>query len=129
MDGLEYTFTDVVRLWQGSKSSWHYVSLPQTMSDEIHTLSQYHQSKRRGWGAVKVVATVLACHGQSLLNQSRPDSSNPDAAKPGESIVWQTSIFPAFDHKRYALFLKAEIRKRARLYAGKEVTIQLQLQF
>lgn len=119
MDGLEYTFTDVVRLWQGSKSSWHYVSLPQTMSDEIHTLSQYHQSKRRGWGAVKVVATVLACQSLSILNQS----------KPGESIVWQTSIFPAFDHKRYALFLKAEIRKRAELYAGEEVMIQLQLQF
>ncbi|MFQ6332615.1 DUF1905 domain-containing protein [Methylophilus sp. 3sh_L] len=124
MDGLEYTFTDVVRLWQGSKSSWHYVSLPQTMSDEIHTLSQYHQSKRRGWGAVKVVATVLACQSQSILNQSRSDSSMP-----GESIIWQTSIFPAFDHKRYALFLKAEIRKRAELYAGDEVTIQLQLQF
>lgn len=124
MDGLEYTFTDVVRLWQGSKSRWHYVSLPQTMSDEIHTLSQYHQSKRRGWGAVKVVATVLVCRSQSLLDQSRPDSS-----KPGESIIWQTSIFPAFDHKRYALFLKAEIRKRAGLCEGEEVTIQLKLQF
>lgn len=124
MDGLEYTFNDVVRLWQGSKSTWHYLSLPQTMSDEIHTLSQYHQSKRRGWGAVKVVATILACHSQSLLNQSRSDAS-----KPSLSIAWQTSIFPAFDHKRYALFLKAEIRKRAGLYEGDQVTIQLQLQF
>lgn len=124
MDGLEYTFTDVVRLWQGSKSTWHYVSLPQTMSDEIHTLSQYHQSKRRGWGAVKVVATMIACRSQSMLNQSEPGASIP-----GQSIVWQTSIFPAFDHKRYALFLKAEIRKRAGLHEGDEVTVQLKLEF
>lgn len=50
MDGLQYTFSGVIKQWLGSKSTWHYVPLPLTMSDEINTLRQYHQSKRRGWG-------------------------------------------------------------------------------
>jgi hypothetical protein len=114
MDGLEYTFTDVIRLWQGSKSTWHYVSLPPDISDEIHTLSQYHQTKRRGWGAVKVIASITSSRAPSI---------------PAPALTWQTSIFPAFDHKRYALFLKAEIRKQASVREGDAVTIQLKLQF
>ena len=104
MDGLSYRFNDVIKLWVGSKSTWHYVSLPQEMSDEIHTLSQYHQTKRRGWGAVKVDVSV-------------------------EDQQWQTSIFPAFDNKRYALFLKADVRKRLQLFAGREINVTLTLRF
>lgn len=104
MEGLQYTFTDEVRLWHGSKSTWHYVRLPQAFSDEIHTLSQYHQTKRRGWGAVKVAVTLNSQH-------------------------WQTSIFPAFDDGRYALFLKAEVRKAGGVVAGDSVTLALTLLF
>lgn len=104
MDGLSYRFNDVIKLWVGSKSTWHYVSLPQGMSDEIHTLSQYHQTKRRGWGAVKVDVSV-------------------------EDQQWQTSIFPAFDNKRYALFLKADVRKQLGMAVGSEVTVTLKILF
>lgn len=104
MDGLQYTFSDVIKQWQGSKSTWHYVQLPQAMSDEIHTLSLYHQTKRRGWGAVKVDARIGA-------------------------VRWQTSIFPAFDQHRYALFLKADVRKQAALSVGDPLTVQLSLLF
>lgn len=104
MDGLSYRFNDVIKLWVGSKSTWHYVSLPQEMSDEIHTLSQYHQTKRRGWGAVKVDVSV-------------------------EDQQWQTSIFPAFDNKRYALFLKAHVRKQLGVAVGSEVTVTLKILF
>lgn len=104
MDGLQYTFSDVIKRWIGSKSTWHYVQLPQAMSDEIHTLSLYHQTKRRGWGAVKVDARIGDIH-------------------------WQTSIFPAFDQHRYALFLKAEVRKQAKLAEGDTLIVQLDLLF
>lgn len=102
MDGLSYSFNDVIKRWVGSKSTWHYVSLPQAMSDEIHTLSQYHQTKRRGWGAVKVDVTV-------------------------QDQQWQTSIFPAFEDGRYALFLKADIRKQLAVAAGSEIAVTLTL--
>jgi hypothetical protein len=98
MDGLEYTFTDTIKIWLGSKSTWHYVSLPVAICEEIHTLNQYHQSKRRGWGAVKV---------DSVLNDQH----------------WQTSIFPAFGDGRYALFLKAEVRKKAAVIVGDQVSV------
>lgn len=102
MDGLSYSFNDVIKRWVGSKSIWHYVSLPQAMSDEIHTLSQYHQTKRRGWGAVKVDVTV-------------------------QDQQWQTSIFPDFEDGRYALFLKADIRKQLGVAAGSEIAVTLTL--
>lgn len=102
MDGLSYSFSDVIKLWVGSKSTWHYVSLPQAMSDEIHTLSQYHQTKRRGWGAVRVDVVV-------------------------QDQQWQTSIFPAFEDGRYALFLKADIRKQLGIAAGSEIAVTLTL--
>lgn len=104
MEGLEYHFTDTIKLWRGSKSTWHYVSLPLPMSEEIHALSQYHQTKRRGWGAIKV-------------NVSAGDQQ------------WMTSIFPAFEDHRYALFLKADVRKRLGVAAGSELSVSLQVLF
>lgn len=104
MEGLQYTFSDVIKQWLGSKSTWHYISLPVAMSDEIHTLSQYHQTKRRGWGAVKVGVSVGDQH-------------------------WQTSIFPAFEGKRYALFLKADVRKQLGVAVGSEITVSLTVRF
>lgn len=102
MEGLQYTFSDVIKQWLGSKSTWHYVRLPGAMSDEIHTLSQYHQTKRRGWGAVKVDVSV-------------------------GSQQWQTSIFPAFEDKRYALFIKADVRKQLGIAVGSEIAVTLTL--
>ncbi|HSI29219.1 MAG: DUF1905 domain-containing protein [Methylophilus sp.] len=104
MQGLNYTFTDVIKVWRGSKSIWHYVSLPEHMSDEVRTLSQYHQTKRRGWGAVKVEVTAL-------------------------DQQWQTSLFPVFEGGRYALFLKADVRKKLGMAVGCEITVTLKVTF
>jgi hypothetical protein len=104
MEGLNYTFTDVIKVWHGSKSIWHYISLPEQMSDEIHTLSQYHQTKRRVWGAVKVEVTV-------------------------QDQQWQTSIFPVFEGGRYALFLKADVRKKLGVTVDSEITVALKVKF
>lgn len=107
MEGWNYTFTDVIKVWHGSKSIWHYVSLPEQMSDEIHTLSQYHQTRRRGWGAVKVEVTV----------QGQQDQQ------------WQTSIFPVFEGGRYALFLKADVRKKLGVTVDSEISVALKVTF
>ena len=104
MQGLEYSFTDQLKRWEGSKSTWHYVSVPLPFSDEIHTLVQYHQSRRRGWGAVRVSARIGA-------------------------VIWQTSIFPAFAQQQYQLFIKADVRKRAAVATGDLVSVDLQLLF
>jgi hypothetical protein len=74
------------------------------MSDEIHTLSQYHQTRRRGWGAVKVEVTV-------------------------QSQQWQTSIFPVFEGGRYALFLKADVRKKLGVAVDSKITVTLKVTF
>lgn len=113
MDGLDYVFTDVVKLWQGS-SRWYYVSLPVEMSDEILTLSKHHQVKRRGWGAVKVQAEILGTASTQPLS---------------EPVVWQTSVFPAFKNGLYQLFLKADVRKLSGIAVGDAVTVQLRLIF
>lgn len=109
MDGLVYTFSDVIKRWQGGKSTWHYISLPAAMSEEVHTLKQYHQTKRRGWGAVRV---RVSAHYSA-----------------GEATPWETSIFPAFEDKRYALFLKADVRKQLKAEAGSEIRVTLTLLF
>ncbi|HSH85992.1 MAG: DUF1905 domain-containing protein [Methylophilus sp.] len=114
MDGLAYTFTDVIKRWQGSKSTWYYVSLPATISDEVHTLRQYHQTRRRGWGAVRVKVTAKNT-AQAAVEEHHPQ--------------WETSIFPAFDDKRFALFLKADIRKQLQVVVGSEITVMLNILF
>ncbi|MDP8567374.1 DUF1905 domain-containing protein [Methylophilus aquaticus] len=113
MDGLDYVFTDVVKLWQGS-SRWYYVSLPVEMSNEVLTLSKYHQVKRRGWGAIKVQAHILGTASKQPLR---------------EQVVWQTSIFPAFKNGLYQLFLKADVRKLSGIGVADAVTVQLRLIF
>lgn len=104
MQGLTYTVSDDIKVWRSSQSTWHYVSLSAAASEEIRALSHYHQTRRRGWGAVRVTASL-------------------------DTLTWQTSIFPAFDHGCYQLFLKADIRKQASLTVGDTVTVTLQLQF
>ncbi len=113
MDGLDYLFTDVVKLWQSS-SCWYYVSLPVEMSDEVLTLSKHHQVKRRGWGAIKVQAEIVGTASAQPLR---------------EQVVWQTSVFPAFKNGLYQLFLKADVRKLSGLAVGDAVTVQLRLIF
>lgn len=110
MDGLVYTFTDVIKRWQGSKSIWYYISLPAAMSEEVHTLRQYHQTKRRGWGAVRVQVSAQAPAGEQVAQ-------------------WETSIFPVFDDQRYALFVKADVRKQLKAEVDSEITVTLNVLF
>ena len=102
------TFNDVCKVWE-SKTRWYFVQLPAENTEEIRFFSSNMQVKKRGFGAIKVTATV-------------------------NKIVWQTSIFPSFKSERfetmhYLLFLKADVRKRAKIVEGAVVKVNLKIDF
>ena len=98
---LDITFTDICKVWV-SNTRWYFVQLPAENTEEIRYFSSNFQVKKRGFGAVKVIASV-------------------------NEISWQTSIFPSFKTKQYLLFLKADIRKRAKIVEGVVVKVNLKI--
>lgn len=91
---VKYQFT--AKTWQhASPGGWHFISLPKEMSKEIR---KYLQSEEEGWGRLKATAKI------------------------GDS-EWNTAIW--FDTKgnTYLLPLKAEIRKKECIEAGKNLEV------
>jgi hypothetical protein len=92
------TATSPLWLWTGESGSWHFITVPEDQSDE----SRAHAfAGPRGFNSVKVEARI------------------------GE-VVWRTSIFPQ-KSGGYILPVKKEVRCRAGIAAGDEVTVQLEL--
>ncbi len=88
-------------LWQyPDQAGWHFITLPVDVSEEIR---EETAAFRKGFGSVKVTAKVA---GQS----------------------WQTSIFPDSRSGSYLLPVKKAIRTAARIGAGDEVAVQLEIQ-
>lgn len=69
MIDLSFSFTTQCWLWQSEKAAWHFVTLPIEQSEEIKFFHEGQSFKKRGWGAVKVRATI-------------------------GTTSWETSIFP-----------------------------------
>ena len=95
---IKYAFTG--RPWQyAGTNGWHFVSLPQQLSKEIR---QALKAEEEGWGRLKVVAII-------------------------GSSEWKTAIW--FDTKQntYLLPLKAEIRKKERLLAAKDIAVTISI--
>ena len=99
---LEIKFSDSCKVWV-SKTRWYFVQVPAENTEEIRFFSSNMQTKKRGFGAVKVTAII-------------------------GDVSWQTSIFPSFTSKQYLLFLKAEVRKRAKIAEGDAVNVRLNIQ-
>lgn len=99
---LEFTFTDICKVWV-SKTRWYFVQVPAENTEEIRFFSTNMLAKKRGFGAIKVTVNI------------------------GE-VSWQTSIFPSFKSKQYLLFLKADVRKRAKIAEGDAVNVGLNIQ-
>ena len=78
-------------------TGWHFAYVDKKISEKIRK-SQIGK-KRKGWGSVRVVATV------------------------GKS-KWKTSIFPDKDGT-FLLPLKAEVRKKEGIYDGDMINIGL----
>ena len=103
---MEYGTEDMISvtapiwLWDDGKARWHFLTIPPEAAMEIR-LEHSASTPRRGFGSVRVEATI-------------------------NGVAWRTSIFP---HKTggYILPIKADVRKRAAVAAGDEVTVTLDL--
>jgi hypothetical protein len=84
--------------WQGGKASWHFLTLPVGVAEEIRAVDA--GGRRVGFGSLRVTATI-------------------------GTTSWQTSIFPAAQLNSYLLPVKAAVRKAEQLVEGKTVALQL----
>jgi len=94
------TVTSLLWIWQGSEAAgrWYFITVPEEQSDEIRA---HAFGNPRGFRSVKVEARI-------------------------DDVTWRTSIFP-LNSGGYLLPVKAEVRRKADLAAGDEVTIELKL--
>ena len=86
-------------LWTGGQGSWHFLTVPEDQAIEIRAHS--FGNSRRGFGSVRVEATI-------------------------GGVSWRTSVFPQRSGG-YILPVKADVRRRAGIAAGDEVTVELEL--
>ena len=92
-------FTSLLWIWKGEAAGrWFFLTVPEVQSAEIKAQAL---SLPRGFGSVRVEVAV-------------------------GDVRWRTSVFP-LNAGGYLLPVKAEIRKRAGLAAGDEVTVGLTL--
>jgi hypothetical protein len=92
------TITGALWLWAGEGGSWHFISVPEAQSAELRAESLL---RRGGFGSVKVEATIA-------------------------DVTWRTSVFPQ-KSGGYILPVKKEVRCRAGIAAGDDVTVRLDL--
>jgi hypothetical protein len=93
------TVTAPIWLWSEGKGSWHFLTVPADQAAEIRILAA-SAGPRRGFGSVRVAASIGGIH-------------------------WRTSIFPQ-KFGGYILPIKADVRRRAGIGAGDEVTVVLE---
>ncbi len=92
------TVTTPLWIWTGENGSWHFITVPEEFSDEIRA---HALASLRGFGSVRVEARI-------------------------HDVTWRTSVFPV-KSGGYFLPVKKEVRCRAKIVAGDEVTVELEL--
>jgi hypothetical protein len=93
------TVTSLLWIWKGEAAGrWYFITVPEEQSDEIRA---HAFGNPRGFGSVKVEAHI-------------------------DEVVWRTSVFP-LNSGGYLLPVKAEVRRKAEIAAGDEVTVILEL--
>lgn len=92
------TVTAPLWIWTGESGSWHFITVPEEQSDEIRG---HCLAIQRGFRSARVSATI-------------------------NGVSWRTSVFP-MKSGGYILPVKAEVRRKAEIAAGDEVTITLDL--
>lgn len=92
------TVTGPLWLWSGEGGSWHFITVPEEQATEFRAESL---ARRGGFGSVKVEATI-------------------------SGVSWRTSVFPQ-KSGGYILPVKKEVRRRAGIAAGDDVTVNLDL--
>jgi Domain of unknown function (DUF1905) len=92
------TVTVPLKLWTGENGSWHFVTVPEDQSDEIRA---HCLAMMRGFKSARVEATI-------------------------NGVSWRTSVFPV-KSGGYFLPVKKEVRCKAGIAAGDDVTVELEL--
>jgi len=92
--------TSLLWIWKGSDAAgrWYFITVPEEHSAEIKA---HAFGSPRGFGSVRVEAKI-------------------------DDVSWRTSIFP-LNSGGYILPVKKEVRCRANIAAGDEVTVELEL--
>jgi hypothetical protein len=93
----EWAFT--ARLWRWRDGSWHFVTVPQDVSDEVDALVG---DSAGGFGSVRVDVGI---------GGSR----------------WSTSLFPSAEAAAYVLPVKKSVRVAEGLAEGDEATVVIRL--
>lgn len=94
------TVTSLLWIWKGSDAAgrWFFITIPAEESGEIRA---HAFGNPRGFRSVRVEARI-------------------------DDVTWRTSVFP-LNSGGYLLPVKAEVRRKADLAAGDEVTVKLDL--
>ena len=93
------TLTSLLWIWKGEAAGrWYFITIPEDQSVEIKA---HALASPRGFGSVRVEATI-------------------------DKVTWRTSVFP-LNSGGYLLPVKADVRRRADIAAGDEVTVRLEL--
>jgi hypothetical protein len=93
------TVSSVLWISKGeSAGRWYFITVPEEQSAEIKA---HAFGSPRGFGSVRVEATIA-------------------------DVVWRTSVFP-LNRGGYLLPIKAEVRRKADLAVGDEVSVALEL--
>ncbi len=93
------TVTSLLWVWRTNASGrWYFVTVPEEQSGPIRAAAF---EGPRGFGSVRVQATIA-------------------------DVTWRTSLFPQ-NRGGYLLPVKADIRRRAGISAGDQVTVELDL--
>ena len=92
-------FTSLLWIWRSEAAGrWYFVTVPEELAPEIKS---HALEGPRGFGSVKVEATI-------------------------DGVSWRTSVFP-LNSGGYLLPVKAEIRRKAGIGVGDEVSVRLDL--
>ena len=96
---MAITVTSLLWIWKGEAAGrWYFITVPEEQSDEIRA---HALGGPRGFGSVRVEATIY-------------------------DVTWRTSVFP-LNSGGYLLPVKKDVRSRAAIAAGDEVTVKLEL--
>lgn len=94
-----YRFASELWLWDGDKGSWHFLTLPAEVSDDIEARTA---DQHRGFGSVRVRVTIGA-------------------------TTWATSVFPDTKRGAYVLPVKKDVRRAEAIDTGDRVDVSLEL--
>ena len=95
----QFEFSAPLWLWTSGAGGWHFVTVPEDVSDDITDLTA---GRRHGFGSVRVAVRV-------------------------GSTCWRTLVFPDSKIGTYLLPVKKSVRQAEDLEAGDVVPVHLNL--